>query len=206
MNLSRGHYFYVTLGWMSYCILRILGFALRAVWAKDITRSAIGLSGEIFLVLAAMFLVSFNLILAQRIFTWRHPVGGSRMLFWNTMFLLYAVVLGIVAMTIVSSAIPSLYFLSEKAYSNYKKTVECSAILIDLYSLTSIALIMLAYFFKPTRKDDNTYTYQPWWIESFGVLYYVKPSAAKDAAETFAKKKPLQQKTEKGNCSHKPPP
>lgn len=188
VNLSRGHYFYISIGWMFYSTTRILGFALRAVWAKDITSATIGIASEIFLVLSSMFLVSFNLILAQRIFTWRHPVGGSRMLFWNTMFSLYGIVLGMVAMAIVSSSIPSIYFLSERSYSICKRVVEASAILIDLYSLTSFSLLSLAYFFKPTRKDENTYTYQPWWIKSFGILYYVQPGAAKDAAETFLKR------------------
>ena len=188
MNYSRGHYFYVSLCAAFYCAIRIVGFALRAVWSQDITKAQIGISGEVFLILGAIIIVSFNLILAQRIFTWRHPVGGSRRLFWNTMFTLYAIVAGIIAMTIVAGAVPTLYFLSNHVYTNYKICTEASAILIILYSLTSLSLLGLAFFFKPTSKDINLYTYQPWWIESFGTFYYVKSGEPQRAAATFMKR------------------
>ena len=133
------------------------------------------------LIIPSIILVSINLILAQRLFTWRHPVGGSRKLFWSIMIGLYIVVLGVIAMTIVASAIPYLYYLSERAYKNYQKVVQASAILIILYTLTAVSLIALSYFFKPTTKDENLYTYQPWWIESFHPFYFVRPHAAQEA-------------------------
>ncbi|CAK7893803.1 hypothetical protein CAAN4_A09318 [[Candida] anglica] len=188
MNTSRGHYFYISLGWIFYCIMRIIGFAMRIAWANDITNTQVGIGGEVFLILPSILIVSLNLILAQRIFTWRHPVGGSRKLFWGFMFTIYAVVIGVIVMTIIFSAVPYIYFLSEARYKCYQKAVEASAILIILYSLTSMSLLSLAYFFKPTKKDENLYTYQPWWIESFSPFYYVKKNAAIDAAETFMKR------------------
>ncbi|CUM66159.1 uncharacterized protein PRCAT00003817001 [Priceomyces carsonii] len=188
VNYSRGHYFWLSLGWSFYGLCRFVGFVMRPIWAKDLSRTRIGISDEVFLILPSIFLVSFNLILAQRLFTWRHPVGGSRRLFWAIMIGLYIFVCGVVAMTIVASAVPYLYFLSGEVFSRYQKTVKCSAILIILYSLTSIALIALSYFFKPTTKDENLYTYQPWWIESFSPFYFVKKNAAQEAEETFMKR------------------
>lgn len=188
MNFSRGHYFYLSFAWIFYNFMKVVGWIFRILWAKDITNTKIGIAGEVFLILSTMVLVSFNLILAQRIFTWRHPVGGSRKLFWNTMFALYGIVLGIIAMTILASAIPYIYFLSEKSYGAYKKCVMASSILIIMYLLTSISLLSLAFFFKPTRKDENLYTYQPWWIESFSPFYYVEHNAAQKAEETFMKR------------------
>jgi hypothetical protein len=188
MNTKRGHYFYLSFAWIFYNMMKVIGWVLRIEWAKDITRTDVGIAGEVFLILSSIVLVSFNLILAQRLFTWRHPVGGSRWLFWNTMFALYGVVLGVIAMTIVALAVPYCYFLSEYSFKAYQKCVQCSAILIILYSLTSISLILLSYFFKPTAKDENLYTYQPWWIESFGTFYYVEHNAAKKAEETFMKR------------------
>ncbi|KAK6202783.1 uncharacterized protein RJT21DRAFT_21611 [Scheffersomyces amazonensis] len=188
INYSRGHYFWLQLGWVFYCICRVLGFALRAVWSRDLSKTLVGITGEVFLIIPSILLVSFNLILAQRIFTWRHPVGGARKLFWNLMFTLYGVVTAVVVMTIVASAVPNLYFLSLTVLNRYQKVVMVSSICVILYSLTAIALIGLAYFFKPTAKDENLYTYQPYWIESFSPTYFVKKGACQDAGETFMKR------------------
>ena len=49
-------------------------------------------------------------------------------------------------------------------------------------------MIALSYFFKPTTKDENLYTYQPWWIESFHPFYFVRPHAAQEAEESFMKR------------------
>ncbi|CUM50007.1 unnamed protein product [Debaryomyces tyrocola] len=188
MNFSRGHYFWLSLGWFGYCLTRVVGWALRIAWARNITVTQMGISNEVFLIIPSIILVSINLILAQRLFTWRHPVGGSRKLFWSIMIGLYIVVLGVIAMTIVASAIPYLYYLSERTYKNYQKVVQASSILIILYTLTAVSLIALSYFFKPTTKDENLYTYQPWWIESFHPFYFVRPHAAQEAEESFMKR------------------
>lgn len=188
VNFSRGHYFWMSLGWLFYCICRVIGWALRICWARAIWNTEMGISNEIFLVIPSIILISLNLILAQRLFTWRHPVGGSRRLFWNTMIALYIIVAGVIAMTIVASAVPYMYFLSTRAFENYKIVVKVSAVLIVLYTLTAVSLIALAYFFKPTKKDENLYTYQPWWIESFNPFYFVKPHAAQDAEVTFMRR------------------
>lgn len=188
LNYSRGHYFWISIGLVFYCVMRIIGFAIRIAWAGEIQSAALGISSEVFLIVPSIIIVSLNLILAQRLFTWRHPVGGSRRLFWNFMIALYILVAGIVAMTIVAAAIPYIYFLSEASYSRCKKVVETSSILIVLYTLTAVSLIALSYFFKPTTNDENLYTYQPWWIESFRPTYFVRKHAAQDAEETFMKR------------------
>ena len=187
-NAKRGHYFYLSFAWIFYNILAFLGWLLRAVWSKDITSIKIGIASSIFLVLSTICLVSFNLILAQRIFTWRHPVGGSRNLFWNTMFTFYGFVMGFIAMTIVASVVPYLYLLSHKVFSRYVTCVKVASIMIVLYSVTSLCLIGLSYLFQPTKKDENLYTYQPWWIKSFSQMYYVEHGAAQQAEETFMKR------------------
>ncbi|CAH2351562.1 hypothetical protein CLIB1423_04S00826 [[Candida] railenensis] len=188
VNLSRGHHFWLSFAWIFYNFMKVIGWIFRVIWAKDITKVRIGISGSVFLIMSTIILVSFNLILAQRIFTWRHPVGGSRKLFWNTMFVFYGFVAGIVIMTILASAVPYLYFLSDRVFKQWVTCVKASSILIVLYCLTSLSLIGLAYMFKPTRKDENLYTYQPWWIKSFSPTYYVEHGAAERAAETFMKR------------------
>lgn len=188
INFSRGHYFWLTLGWVGYCLVRFIGFTMWMEWGKDITNAKLGIASEVFLIVGSIILVTTNLVLAQRLFTWRHPVGGSRKLFWSIMLTLYAVVLIVIAITIVASAVPYVYVLSQSSYESYKKIVMVSAVLILLYTLTAISLIALSYFFKPTTKDENLYTYQPWWIESFHPFYFVRKNAARDAEETFMKR------------------
>lgn len=188
INMSRGHKFWLSLGWTFYGLMKVIGFAVRIVWLRDIGNVRKGISLEVFLILPAILLVSLNLILAQRLFTWRHPVGGSRRLFWNLMFVLYAVVLGVIAMTIMALAIPYLYYLTPEVYLRYQKVVQALSVLIVLYTLTAASLLALAYFFKPTLKDENLYTYQPWWIELFNPFYFVPKGAIHDAEQTFMKR------------------
>ncbi|CAI5758094.1 unnamed protein product [Candida verbasci] len=187
INTSRGHYFYISLVWIVYCIMKVIGFALRADWAKDITQINKGLAGEVFLIVPVIIIVSANLILAQRLFTWRHPVGGSRKLFWAFMIILYAFVVILIAVTILASFVPYLNYLSWQSYRNWIKTVQFTAIMVIVYSLTSVALIGLS-FWLPTSKDEKLYTYQPWWIESFAPFYFVKKNAAQEAEQTFMKR------------------
>lgn len=188
INYSRGHLFWLSLGWVVYATMRTLAWILRIVWSKDLTKTGLGIADEVLLLIPAVLLIAFNLILAQRIFTWRHPVGGSRKLFWSFMIVLYVLVAGVIAMCIVGSAVPYLYFLSDAAVSRYQKVVEATMILLCLYSLTAVSLIGLAFFFKPTRNDETLYTYQPWWIESFAPTYFVRKGAEKEAAVSFLKR------------------
>lgn len=188
INYSRGHYFWISFVWGVMCLMRVVGFVLRIFWGKTIWKVAYGLTSEVFLIIPAVVLVSFDLILAQRLFTWRHPVGGSRKLFWTVMFTMYGFVLILIGLVITAAFVPFIYFLSRKAVHQWNTVILITSILIILYSLTSLVLIGLSYFFAPTAKDENLYTYQPWWIESFHPFYFVQPGAAQKAEETFMKR------------------
>ncbi|KAI3403496.2 hypothetical protein KGF56_003780 [Candida oxycetoniae] len=183
----RGHYFYISVIWIFYSAMKICGFALRAQWSKDITRVSLGLASEVFLIIPAVVILSANLILAQRLFTWRHPVGGSRRLFWGFMLGTYAFVSILIAVTVLASFVPYLYFLSWDSYRSWIKTVQFTSILVIAYSLTSVALIGLS-FWLPTKKDELRYTYQPWWIESFAPFYFPEKGAAQRAEASFMKR------------------
>ena len=187
INTSRGHIFYLSFVWILYCAMKVIGFSLRAKWGTDVTLVAIGLTSEVFLIVPAIVIVSANLILAQRLFTWRHPVGGSRKLFWFFMIALYAFVVILVAVTILASFVPYLNFLSYWSYRSWIHTVQFTSILVIVYSLTSVALIGLS-FWLPTSKDESRYTYQPWWIESFAPFYFVEKGAAQKAEASSMKR------------------
>lgn len=188
INFSRGHYFWISFVWGINCIMKLLGFLLRAVWSQDQTKIAVGLTSEVFLIIPSIIFASFDLILAQRLFTWRHPVGGSRRLFWNFMISLYIIVAILVGITIAASFVPYIHLLSLSSWEKWRKVNMFTGVMVIVYSLTSISLIGLSYLFPPTTKDENLYTYQPWWIESFRTFYFVQPGAAQEALESFMKR------------------
>lgn len=183
-NYSRGHKFWLSLGFAIYALFRLLGFALRAAWAKNILKLETGIASEIFLILPTVVLASLNLVLLQRIFTWRHPVFGSSTLFWTLMYLVYLLVIAVIVMTIVASVVPYLYLLSQSHYDMCKNVQKVSAILVCLYSLLAICLTLLAFLFKQ-RQSLNTTVYQPWWITCFKPTYFVPKNAAQELEESF---------------------
>ncbi|EGW32943.1 uncharacterized protein SPAPADRAFT_65959 [Spathaspora passalidarum NRRL Y-27907] len=187
INCSRGHYFWISIAWIFYSVCKVIGFSLRAYWAPDATRIQAGLTSEVFLIVPAVIILSANLILAQRLFTWRHPVGGSRKLFWAVMMLLYGFVLVLVGITIAASFVPYLNFITTEAYVKWQHVVQFSSVCLIAYSFCSISLIALSFWF-PTSKDENLYTYQPWWIESFAPFYFVKKNAAQYAEASFMRR------------------
>ncbi|RCK54547.1 hypothetical protein Cantr_04218 [Candida viswanathii] len=187
INSSRGHYFLLSLIWSVNALIRMISFILRATWAQDITQVKEGIANEILFIVPSLVLVSTNLILAQRLFTWRHPVGGSRKLFWVTMVVLYFLVCIFATIAFVASAIPYLYFMSRERFLVYINLNRWIAAMVIVYTLTASILIGLS-FWLPTSKDERLYTYQPWWIESFAPFYFVKKCAAQKAEETFMKR------------------
>ena len=187
-NMSRGHIFGPSILLIVYCIFKILGWALRVVFGQNNTQTQALIASETFLVASAVFLVATNLIFSQRIFTWRHPVGGSRRLFTSVMYGHYIVVVWIIFLAVYSQTVTYGRFLKPETYSKYLTIIRVCAVLVVMYTLTATTLLALSYFFTPTTNDENLYTYQPWWIESFSPFYFVKPHAAQEAELTFMKR------------------
>ena len=187
-NRSRGHKFYMSLAFASYCLMRWLGFALRIVWAKDILKMKVGLASEVFLIIPTVLLASFNLVLAQRLFTWKHPILGTKKIFWQGMLALYAVVVAVVVMSIVAGVVPYLYFLSQSHYDMCRNVMKVTSVLIVLYSLLAMFLIGASYLLPTTDKDRDSLIYQPFWIKSFKPTYFPKRNAAKEGELLFLRK------------------
>lgn len=185
VNWKRGHKFLLSALLALYATMRWIGFALRIVWAKDILRLHVGIASEVLLVLPIVFLASFNLVLAQRLFTWRHPIIGNHKWFWYLMIFLYAVVTAVVVMTIVAGVIPYLYFLSRSHYDMCRNVVKVTSILISLYSLASMALVALSFVVKTTQSEKESLVYQPFWIKSFSPLYFTPVNASKEGEAAF---------------------
>lgn len=188
INFKRGHKFWLSFAFCFYATLRWLGFALRIVWAKDILRLHVGIASEVLLILPIVFLASFNLVLAQRLITWRHPVFGNNKYFWYLMLTLYSVVVAVVVMTIVAGVVPYLYFLSRSHYDMCRNVVKVTSILITLYSLLSIAFVVLTYILPVTQSNKDALIYQPFWIKSFSPFYFTPKNAQKIGEELFVER------------------
>ncbi|CCH44917.1 putative membrane protein [Wickerhamomyces ciferrii] len=181
-NFSLGHRFYISFGLFVYSLIRALGFLLRIIWSSDITQITLGLVSMIFLTLPTVFLPSLNLILAQRIFTWRHPVYGSSKYFTTLMYIIYSFVIAVVVMTIIAACVRINFFISEHHLHMTQQIFQATSVLILLYSSLSVLLILAAFIIKPSNSDKEILTYQPHWIKSFNVKYFVpKGSAAQEA-------------------------
>ena len=187
INWRRGHYFIMNALWSFNALVRMVSFILRASWAYDLACAKEGIANGVIFVLPSIMLVSTNLILAQRLFTWRHPVGGSKKSFWVVMIVQYILVVIFTIIGIVASAIPYLYFLSEKDFMIYVNLNRWLAAMQISYALSAASLIGLS-FWLPTENDEKLYTYQPWWIESFAPFYFVEKNAAQKAEASFMKR------------------
>ena len=187
-NLTRGHLFWPHTLLIIYSASKIIGWSLFLCFntQKTMVNSLIGAYS--FLIASSIFLVACNLIFSQRIFTWRHPVGGDRKLFNNVMYGHYIVVVMLIIMALYCQATPYARLLKPSTFDKYYVVVRLCSVLVVMYTLTATILIALSYFLPPTANDENLYTYQPWWIESFSPFYYVRPGAAREAEQTFMKR------------------
>lgn len=188
INYLRGHKFLLSLAFCFYATLRWIGFALRIVWAKDLLKLHVGIASEVLLVLPIVFLASFNLVLAQRIFTWRHPVFGNMKIFWYTMLAIYSVVIAVVVMTIIAGVVPYLYFLSRTNYDMCRNVVKVTSIFITLFSLVSIVFVIFTYILPVTETNKNALVYQPFWIKSFSPFYFPPKNAQAEGEDVFVQR------------------
>ncbi|KAH3684250.1 hypothetical protein WICPIJ_004770 [Wickerhamomyces pijperi] len=184
-NYSRGHKFWLSLCFAFYCLLRVLGFAMRAAWGHNILRLETGMASSVFTIVPIVLIASFNCVLAQRIFTWKHPHLGSTNLVWGCMISLYTIVTGVVVMAIVSALVPYIYFLSQSHYDMCRRVGQAAGILCCIYSLTALIFVIGAFVIPTSERGRETWTYQPWWIESFAPFYYVERGAQKRAQDSF---------------------
>lgn len=182
-NRSLGHYFPISLGLSFYSICRTLGFLLRIVWSTNILKLDVGITSTIFIVIPTTMLPSLNLILAQRYFTWKHPVYGSLKMFQILMYVIYAAVIIVIVMTIIAAAVQIDYFLGSSHFKMTRNVIEASSILIIIYSLIALILVSVSFIIPPTSNDKKFVTYQPTWIKSFKWNYFVEKGAAQREAE-----------------------
>lgn len=184
-NYSRGHIFYPTIVFILYGFLNWIGYALRICWSKDITRVSIGLTSTILLFSSTIFLCGANLTLAQRIYTWRHPKIASHTLFYVFMGIIYLMVLFTFIMGVVAGVVPFLYFLSESHFLMSRKASETAGFLCLMFASAAGALVILGFLHPKQKLHPNFVVYQPWWVKSFGLFYFVDKQDVINAKQSF---------------------
>lgn len=183
-NHTRGQSFWPSFGLAMYCVMRVIGWALRLKWSFNVMNVKIGIASAVFCVVPVIYISIMNMLFGHRIFTWRHPETGDCKWFNSIMMGTYVVVIGIVTMGIVGQSIPYIYFLDQHHLDMCRKVTQAAAILQVLYSFSGLILIAFAYTFKPGtidhrfghfnkgEKEELPATISPTWIESVGIFYF----------------------------------
>lgn len=186
-NLTRKHNFFLQLGFAFFCALKVIGFACRLAWAHNVANISLGIASVIFIQVGQLILQSLNLVLAHRIFTWRHPETGSHWLFVHFINLIYMVVLAVIVMAILGEALPFVYFMGQHHYNMCKNVMKAAAVLNLFYASLPLQFLVVAYALKPgtiykrpkifnkfTQREERPMplVYQPSWIKSAQLFYY----------------------------------
>lgn len=187
-NVFRGHHFYLHIGLVFFCAAKIIGYALRYQWSKDITQVDIGIASTVFIDVAQLVVLSMNHVFAHRIFTWRHPETGNS--WWlNLVFdIMYFFVVMIIIMAIIGQTMPYTMYLTPHGLKVTQNVTMAASILNLVYALIPFQLIMAAYMFKPGKLTAEPWkkrqegsilppVYQANWIESTNIFYYVPRGA-----------------------------
>ncbi|ODQ64208.1 hypothetical protein NADFUDRAFT_47473, partial [Nadsonia fulvescens var. elongata DSM 6958] len=183
-----------------YCIFRMLGFALRLGWSKNVLNVNVAIASTVFAVVSVLYVNAMNLILAHRIFTFRHPETGNALWFNAMISLVYVAILATVIMGIVAQSIPNLYYLTQKHLTMCQQVTQVAGVLAVIMAFLGIVLIVAAYVFKPGSLSGRLFvfhkdpaarsraelpiTISPVWLERFSGTYLpVKGSQTVDHLE-----------------------
>ncbi|MBQ5153865.1 DUF3112 domain-containing protein, partial [Macrococcus caseolyticus] len=165
------------------------GFACRLAWAKNVVSIPLAISSLVFIQVAQLILQSLNMVLAHRIFTWRHPETGSHWAIVHTITFIYFAVLAVIVTAILGEGLPFLYYMGQHHYNLCKNVMKAAAILNLIYASLPLQFIAIAYALKPgtivkppkifnkiTQQEERPMplVYQPSWIKSAGLFYYPK--------------------------------
>lgn len=178
-NRIHGQRFYFSFGVAFVCMMKIVGFSCRLAWSHDITSLRVGITSVVFIQVAQLILLGMNMVLAHRIFTWRHPETGNSLIFNLFMIWVYCLVLIIIAMAIVGQSIPYLYFLGHHNYNMCRNVVKAAAILNLYFAAMPIQLLFFGFLLPPgfapsflRAGDDIPPVHQATWIKSAHLLYF----------------------------------
>jgi len=111
INMRRGHKFLMSGFMFGFCMARIVTMIMRIVWAVHPTNVRVGIAAMILVSAGVLILFLINLLFAQRIVRAAHPHFGWHKAFSITFYILYALILAMLAM-VITATVQSFYTLS----------------------------------------------------------------------------------------------
>ena len=178
-NRIRGQRFYFSFGVGFVCMMKVIGFSCRLAWSHDVMDLNVGIVSIVFIQVAQLILLAMNLVLAHRIFTWRHPETGNSLFVNIYMIQIYLYVLVVIAMAIVGQSIPFLYFLDHHHYNMCRNVTKAAAILNLFFATMPCQLLALVYILRPGTVipalgigETIPPVHQASWIKSAGIFYF----------------------------------
>lgn len=184
-NWSNGYRCWMQLALVVYCACKIIGYGLRLKWSHDLLLINTGVASVVFNLVPVLLLDILSMVFGYRIFTWRHPLTGHSG--WMRYFIrhVYFLVLPILVLAVVAQALPYIRFLTPESYHICMRLTKAAAMLNFLYSMCGMALVQLAYVFKPGSIDDRLFRIpksvpmtdlptlaQPVWINNVSMLSF----------------------------------
>ena len=178
-NRIRGQRFYFSVGIALVCAMKVVGFACRLAWSHNILALNVGIASVVFIQVAQLVLLAMNLVLAHRIFTWRHPETGNS--FWVNLCMtqIYLIVLVVIAMAILGQVLPYLYFMDHHHYNICRNVAKAAAVLNLYFASMPCQLLVLAYALPPGTVISSLGinkiippVHQASWIKSAGIFYF----------------------------------
>jgi len=187
INTARRQNFHIFLGCAVYCVLKVIGFALRLVFAGNASRVEVGVASVVFIQVAPLLLLALNTVLAHRIFIWRHPEIGHHRFFVHFLNSVYLIVICIIVMAIIGESLPFVYFLSQHHYNICKNVMKAASILNLFFASMSLLMLLTAYalpvgtmFTHSEQGRDIPLVYQASWITSAHLFYYPRKPTSRE--------------------------
>jgi Protein of unknown function (DUF3112) len=182
---SRGHRYYMLFGSFAYCVLKLIGFAIRMAWSNNALMLNEGLASVVFIQVSTLWLNAYSVIMGHRIFTWRHPEFGASKFFNFSTIMLYLLIPGLLVMAILGQSLPFLYFFTPSSLHICHQVTQAAGILELIYCVLGLMYVVFGYTFPPGTLNDTLLriprsepdkemplTVQPTWIEKTSVFYY----------------------------------
>lgn len=186
-NWRAGYRSWLLPAFMAYCLCKMIGYGLRINWTQDLLRINLGVASVVFNLVPVVLLNLICMVFGYRVFKWRHPVTGGSTWMKYLINHVYVLVVPILVMATVSQALPYIRFMTPNAFHVCQRITKAAAVLNFLYSFCGVALVQIAFSFKPGTIDDRLFripkrtrsttgdlptVVQPYWIRNVSLFSF----------------------------------
>lgn len=184
-GVMRGHRYWPFFGLFWYAVMRTIGMGCRLKWANNLTLVDMGIVSVVFSFLPELAVLVLNMLLAHRLFTWRHPETGNSIAFNLCIDAIYFLIVGVVLMGVLGQLLPYVRFMDASTQHKCNQVMQAAAVLNLLYALSPYLIIFLSYALKPGMIDHRVFrmpkmqvrenlpaVVQPSWIQSTGLFWF----------------------------------